>query len=549
LAIRDAKKDVSKIAELIAHLENLPTPAHEQLLAYLGSDSVMTIPEGDRLCLWSKLVDKVTKHRKFADAEWAMNPAQVDKIATLTDQLAPDSSFFLHQRLFSEREFELYEENSDYEKQAKDLEKRRQVAVEEVAASGGTEAVLAFASAVESPWRVGIAFGAVASLEADVTVLPALLESENKLLAQFVGGFVRGRFHGRGWEWVDGIQTSQWTPMQIGQLFSFLPFTLDTWERVKSLLGDDQSVYWSKTTANPYEAKAGLELAIGQLIEQGRPYAAIRCLHRMLHDKQPFDNRKAVRALIEALNSAEVPHSMDVYEIIEIIKALQKDQDTNPDDLFRVEWAYLPLLVKDHDASPKLLSRRLADDPRFFCEVIRLVFRSKKGERLPEEVTEERQNLAAHAYRLLREWRIPPGLGEDAAYDGNALKGWLYAVKKECTETGHLEIAMTQVGHVLIHVPADPDGLWLHHSAAEVLNAKDGQDMRNGFRNELYNSRGGHDVDPTGKPERDLAAGYSRQAEAVENAGYYRLASVLRELAELYEREAERVSSRDLIDV
>lgn len=177
------------------------------------------------------------------------------------------------------------------------------------------------------------------------------------------------------------------------------------------------------------------------------------------------------------------------------------------------------------------------------------MFRSKKEERLSEEVTEERKNLAANAYRLLREWRIPPGLGEDAAYDANALKGWLDAVKKECTETGHLEIAMTMVGHVLIHVPADPDGLWIHHSAAEVLNAKDAQDMRDGFRNELYNSRGGHWVDPTGKPERELAARYRTQAEAVENAGYHRLATTLRELAVSYEREAERVSSRDPFDV
>jgi hypothetical protein len=180
---------------------------------------------------------------------------------------------------------------------------------------------------------------------------------------------------------------------------------------------------------------------------------------RTLHDKQPFDNRRAIWALIEALKSSESPHSMDIYGIIEIIKKLQEDQNINPDDLFRVEWAYLPLLVEHRDASPKLLSRRLAEDPRFFFEVIRLVFRSKKEEYPVEQVTEGRKTIATNAYRLLSEWRIPPGLGEDGTYDGNALTGWLDAVKTECTETGHLEIAMTKVGHVLIHVPGDPDGL------------------------------------------------------------------------------------------
>lgn len=35
-------------------------------------------------------------------------------------------------------------------------------------------------------------------------------------------------------------------------------------------------------------------------------------------------------------------------------------------------------------------------------------------------------------------------------------------------------------------------GLWLHHSAATALNAKDANDIRDGFQTELFNSRGVH---------------------------------------------------------
>lgn len=546
LAINEAKKDSTKLAKIIDHLENLPQPAQEHLLDYLQSDSILAMPESERLHIWNKLVDLVTKHRKFADAEWAMKPEQVDKIAEVADRLAPDVPFFRYQRLFSERDFDLYDERGEYEEQRKKLEKRRQEAVAEVAASGGTEAVLAFAKVVQSPWRVGIAYGAIASPDADEAVLPNLLESEEKSHAQFVGGFVWGRFLNLGWEWVDRINTSLWTPAQIGQFLSFLPFASETWQRANSLLGEDQSAYWSKTSTNPYEADTSIECAIDQLINHGRPYAAVRCLYRMLHEQQPFDNTQAIRALLEALKSSESPHSMDVYEVVEIIKALQNDPDTNLNDLFKVEWAYLPLLTQHHNASPKLLARRLADDPGFFCEVIRLVFLAKNEERPAEEATEERKNIATNAYRLLSEWRTPPGLREDGSYDGNALNLWLDAVKKECTETGHLEIAMEMVGHVLIHVPADPDGLWIHHSAAAILNAKDAKDMREGFQIALYNSRGVHTVDPTGKPERELAAKYRGKAEAVENAGYHRLASTLRGLADIYENEAERIKARNI---
>ncbi|MCS7009749.1 MAG: hypothetical protein NZL98_00055 [Anaerolineales bacterium] len=544
----EAKKDVTKLTELIGHLGTLPQSAHDHLLEYLDSDTVLAYPEGDRLRLWNKLVDLVTKHKKFADATWAMEPEQVSKIAALTKKLAPNAPFLRHQRLFSEYDFDLYEDKGSYEEQWKGLEVRRQKAVEEVAADGGIAAVIAFAKAVQSPWRVGIAFGAIASPDADVEILPDLLESDQESLVQLAGGFVVGRFWNRSWPWVDSIETSRWTPEQIGRFLTFLPFTSDTWQRAEHLLGGDQAAYWRQTTANAYEAKGDISHAVDQLLHYGRPYAALHCLYRMLHDRQPFDTERAVKVLLEALKSSEGTEARNSYETVEIIKWLQNDPTTNQEDLFRVEWVYLPLLDGHHGAFPKLLWQRLANDPQFFCEVIRLVFRSKHEKSRTEEVTEQDKNIATHAYRLLSGWRIPPGPLKDKSYDGEAFKEWLEVVKEECAKTGHLEIAMEVVGQVLIHVPADPDGLWIHRSAAEVLNGKEAENMRNGFRTALYNSRSAHWIDPTGKPEKELAAKYRACADAVEENGYSRLAVTLRELADTYEREAEIIVSRFGLD-
>jgi hypothetical protein len=65
--------------------------------------------------------------------------------------------------------------------------------------------------------------------------------------------------------------------------------------------------------------------------------------------------------------------------------------------------------------------------------------------------------------------------------------------------------------------------------------------MRRGFSTAVYNSRGVHWVDPTGKPEKELAEEYRRKAEDVENAGFQRFAVTLREVAAGYDRDAERV--------
>lgn len=557
LAVRASKSSGVKLAELINHLENLPPLAGEQLLTFLGSDAAIAMPERDRLVMWTGLMDLVTKHRKFSEASWALTPEQIDKIGAVAARLAPDAPAMRHQRLFSERDFDLYEERGNYDEQHRGLETRRQRAVEEIAAAGGPQAVFSFAQVVQSAWRVGTAFGTVGGNEVDRAVLPGLLKSEASQLLQFAGGFVRGRFSLHGWRWVDEIETEGWIPEEVGQFFAFLPFAPGAWERIGSRPWADRDCYWRRASANPYETDTGLALAVDQLIQHGRPLAALRCISKMQYDKQPFDGGQAVRALLAGLESSEGRHSMDSYEVVEIIKALQNAEDTNPDDLLRVEWAYLPLLDRHNAATPKQLGRRLAEEPAFFCEVVRLVFRSRKegnpaeeptevSTEVPTEVpTEERKDIAANAYRLLSTWQTPPGSRADGSVDGEAFHRWLEAMKKESLETGHLEIAMTMLGHALIHVPADPDGLWIHRSAAAALNAEDAKDMRDGFRTELYNSRGVHWVDPTGAAERGLADQYRRQADAVESAGHHRLATTVRELATLYEDEAERVASRD----
>lgn len=546
LAIDAARSDLTRLADLIERLDDLPASAQEQLLTHLGSDSVRSLPETDRLQLWMELVDLTTKHTKFSDAEWAMTAEQVQKIAAAAERLAPHAPGLRHQRLFSERESDLYDEAGNYEHQRTQLEERRRTAVEEVLATGGVPAVIEFAGAVQSPWRVGTAFGIVAGIDADHAVLPGLLETAQKSLAHFIGGFVSGRFRSRGWQWVDGLEVSQWTLAQKGQLLAYLPFTAETWQRSARLLGAEDSLYWTKTSANPYEADSGLELAIDRLLEHGRPHAAIRCLQKMRYEKGPFDNARAVRALLAAVGSPET-HATDAHEIVEIIKRLQNDPHTIPEELFRIEWAYLPAFDRHGGSFPKLLERRLADDPQFYSEIIRLVFRSKKEALSSEAPTDQAKNIAANAYRLLSGWRTVPGSREDGSYDGEALTAWLGEVKKECTETGHLEVAMTMIGHVLTYSPADPGGLWIHRSAATALNARDAGDMRDGFRTELFNARGVHGF-TAGQEERHLAAKYRSQADAVEAGGFHRLAGTLRELAVSYERDAERESSRDPFD-
>jgi hypothetical protein len=184
----------------------------------------------------------------------------------------------------------------------------------------------------------------------------------------------------------------------------------------------------------------------------------------------------------------------------------------------------------------------LANDPEFFCEVIRLIYRSNKEDQ-SQKPTEKSKANAKHAWRLLHEWKTPPGTQKDGTFNEEHFTKWLQDVKASCTESGHLAVALNHIGTVLIHTPEDQNGLWINKVVAKALNDREAEAMRNRFRTGTGNSRGVHWVDPTGKPEKALAEQFRVKAEEAENEGFQRFAVTLRDLANDYDNEAERIIS------
>lgn len=541
LAVEMACGDLDKLKELVANLDNLPKPSFDKVLEYLSSEAITELPENQRLPIWTNLTDFARKHRRFSDAKWALNDETISQIEATANRLTPVSPEGLYRRLFGNREFDLYDKNGDWEEQRKKLDERRQKAMQEIYNAIGLQGVINFVDEVESPNKVGWALGLIADNDIDSNFLRSYLDTESLTYRQFTGGFVWSRYQKQGWEWVDGLDRTDWTMAQSCQLMTYLPFEVDTWQRAVDWLGESEGMYWQKVPVNPYQSESDFLFAIDKLIEASRPQAAIDCLHHRLHKKFPLDTKRTVRALLDAVSAAESATSMDFYEITELIKALQDDSKTDQDDLFKVEWAYSQLLDRHSGAKPKLLEKYLSTKPEFFCEVIRLIYRSKNEERRDEEPDEMRKAIASNAWRLLHEWRRPPGLLENGSFSSEDFEAWLQSVKHLCKVSGHLEVAMIKVGEVLLYCPPDPQGLWIIRSAASALNARDAEEMRSGFRTEVFNSRGVHSVDPTGKPERGLASQWRVKADAIEHSGFARFAATLSELSYSYDREAERI--------
>jgi hypothetical protein len=548
LAAQIAATDRDKLLELIDKLPDLPANAQARLLGHLSSPAVVSLPGEDRAQLWEELERLMTKHKKFADAQWALPPDAVNRIGEVAAKLRPDTPELIHHRLFVQHDFELMDEKGDYEAQRERLGQRRQAAVAEILQKSGMDGVLAFAESVSAPSQVGEAIGAVAPDDLDDMLLPEQLRADKPWTKQFMAGFVWRRFWKNGWRWVDETIDSSWTPAEKKAFLLLLPFELETWKRANELLGERESEYWTEIRANPYQAKEHLLEAAEKFLENARPRAAMECVDLLIHDKGTPSPDLVVRVLKENLTSREPVGSLDQHATIELINWLQENPETKPDDLFQIEWSYLPLLDGYSGGTPKHLETRLATDPDFYCEIIRTIFRSEREKtEPPKDGPEDKKKIAENAYRLLMRWETPPGKVDGNTFDSKKFKDWLSAVQKSTEESGHLDIAMSQLGQVLPYAPPDPDGLWIHKTVAETLNAKSADKMRSGFTTELFNMRGVHGF-TAGKDELDLANKYRERADAVEGAGFHRLATAIRELAAWYERDAARQAARDPFD-
>jgi len=545
LATHFAKTNVKKLSELIKRLDDLPLDAFNEMLSHLSSKSIFDLKESERVELWEALVDITVRHRKYADAEWAMPKEKVDMISDISNNLKPTAPVNLHRRIFCQNEFELIEEKDNYEEQRKKLSEKRTTAIKEILELLGIEGVLSFTLSINDSFQVGLALGKVASGGHDIEIIPNFLLHTEKKIQDFVAGYVWSRLDKKGWSWVDNINFEEWNHDQKSAFFSLLPFGSGTWNRVRNILKENEVLYWRRTNARPYELKDDeLDRAVDLLLQNNRPKAAIQCLSWMLHKKTPPSTDIVFRALLDSLTSKEPMHSIDYHDYTELIHWLQKQNNVDQDELSKIEWLYLPLLDRNLDLSPKTLEKRLSEDPEFFCEVIRTVFRSEKEKKSSVEPSEEKKRVAHNAYDLLLKWKTPPGTKSDGTFDGALLKKWLHDVTDSCEKSGHLRIALDQVGKILAHYSADPSGLWIHKEIAGVLNEEDYTEMRNAFIVELLNQRGVFTFS-AGEQEKAFATEYRQRAYEIEKEGFYILAASIRGLADYYDRESEREASRD----
>ncbi len=547
-------KDGELWAAVIDRMENLPKKSFDALIEKLKTIQIEKLSKKTIEQVFDAVREKITRHRAFSDASWAMSAEMLTLLESIKTRFIPADLMIKHKWLFDSFP-EIEEAREDYNRREEIIFKKRRDALVEILDEGDISKVLEFARIVSAPHSIGWTLGRANLLKWEDELIPGLLGAKDATLALLASGYISGRFYINNepqWNWIKQFPLKKWTYEQVSAVLVLLPFEPTTWNLVESLGEKATASYWSARNSDIYRGKnlKELEYAVSMLLKYRRPFRAIDLLDMALHNKLVATSAVIMSALESALElsseeAKEQIGSSERYRLQELFKFLQDQADVDRQRLASLEWAYLSVLDgRPEGVSPKTLHELIRSDPKFFSDLIARVFRSTNEPKKPVKAKEKAAGI--NAYKLLESLKWVPGTVEGGEVDSKKLKSWIDEAKTLCSKSGHIEVCDSRIGEMLAYSPSDKtDGAWPCVPIREVL--EDGsEELRRGFQRGVYNKRGMHwrSMAEGGQQERLLEKQYSDWAEKI-GFRWPSVGLVLRNIATGYQLEAQQRDEED----
>jgi hypothetical protein len=545
----DAGDDVARWVELIE--QGLFLSPHGRTATRDALTSFLDGAELDaeaRAVLWKALRDLIARHREFSDADWALPEEDLAAFDAIAERVKPNDAISAADWLFASHTPDLgtgETRRGNWQAYNDALTQERCSAIAAVESTEGFDAVVDLARRSAVPHAVGQALAQLSEGKYDNQAWPLLGLSEAPGI-DFAAGYFWRRFTQDGWELLSKLLQihADAAPVERARALLATGDFPEAWEVAAQTGEDVAQAFWEMwpTHGLPPDSPHHLDAA-QRLLDAGRCAAALDFLAMHLHgsEEDPQFAHFIVTAL-DTLLALERPDpemtTLEQYDVHQLFGYLERHRAVvGMDVVARLEWAYLPALGFEPDTPA--LHATLADDPNFFVEIMKVIYRAE-GEEPAEEPDNRREALATNGYRLVRSWREVPGL-KDGVVDDQELQGWVTGVLDSLRESGRGAAGESEVGHMLASAPPDPDGRWPSLAVRDLLERLQSDITDEALRVEIYNRRGTtmRGAFDGGDQERALAAKY--RGEATELADQWpRTAAVLRALAKGYEEDARR---------
>lgn len=534
------------LAQYLGHIKD--NDCFEQALKILSS-KVINLGDSVKEPIWTCLQKTCIRHRLYKDADWSMPDDKLAEIDNLIETIIPESPFYQNKHLFDRAPWDWHEYN-DYQKDAECFQLKQIEATKSICGSGDYNNLFDFMRFVDNPSALGSTLY-YTNIVLGADTISSLLDDTDDKAKDFLGGYLWQCINNGNGKWLMLFENVEWDEAKKIRFLSYLPISSSICLFCEKWLRDKEVLYW-----NAYQMRivpvddADGAIVVHKAMFFNRPDIAVEFLfwssfraHHFLGKENAMDFDTCAEALIR-LAKSQLVEKVDPWHIGQMIKGLQNFQRTHEqnESLKKIEWSYLPLFDSsfNNEVSPVALNSALAEDPEFFHQVIKQENDLRKGFEAESQADIE---LSKKAYSLLSQWKKMPGVA-NTELDYDTFERWYYGVLESFGESELLPFAKEHIGNVLVNTPPDPSGLWIDERIAALLDKEENEDIRQGYYLAVFNSRGAHFVDFSGKEDRELSKRYAEKADVIENKGFINFSETLRDLANNYEKEA-RSAIRD----
>ncbi len=524
----------------------------------LGKTDTRKLGDDDKATVHEALRKLIAHHRQYEEAEWALPESDIELLDNIQHRFTPSDAVLQHKHLFSwdtnvpDAPMGPHEDGWD-----EWLNDKRAEAAAAVYEQEGLAGVLRLAAEVVLPATVG---QAVATLDLSANEISELLRktlsvdpgqyADNQHM-QFGRGYAWAKCRQAGEDWFDSILEQlgiTWTPELRANLALSIPAAPGVWKRLDEWGEKTDHLYWQNVEIR-YDCRQHWLLILDKLKEVVRPWSSIEFLSDVIDGRHQDEGVKIPSAdlvmdvLEQALQADETieQHRRQSQMLPYYVEKLFTYLDSENADavrMGRLEWGWLGIL-KHTKRKAKVLHKQVTSSPDLFVELLKVLFRAE-GEEPTGEPDPVKKQMAEQAFHLLEELHTIPGYcptDSGETVDVDALRTWVFEVRRLAKEAGRLDVCDSQIGQILSYSPQSPDGTWPCEEIRNLIEDIQSPGIESGLRIGKYNQRGVICRGKGGKQEWDLAADYRKLADKV-RVEWPRTAAVLDGLAKGYEEEA-----------
>lgn len=441
-------------------------------------------------------------------------------------------------------------EPREYDAKDTAVKAAQKAAAREVLDNATMDEIFAFSGTIQYQGILGHSLAVATKDDAESHKILDSLLSHKEDIPVLVRGYALGRVELKGRGWVDSEiarlkANDNYSPKACGLLYLGLPESAETWTAVEAQGKDEESAYWKYASGYSQDDKNGeAPIAVEKLLNVKRPTAALQ----VAGDPKADIPSKLLQRLLQELLEEDRKNTnqvMDEFHLGHVFDQLYRKNELSIEEIANLEWPYAALFneLKRYTSSPMALHRALQTDPQFFAQLVSFMYKRDDHTEDPnsDDVSEETKERRARVTReVLDSWYLVPGAKEDGTVDEKELTNWIESAHKRCEETKHVIGCDLQIGFILAHAPADPDGTWPHIAVRNVIERLNSETVDRHIQTEIYNSRGvvSRGIKDGGFQERTLTEKYRKMSDAVKTK-WPRTGAMLRGIAETYERDAK----------